>query len=129
TAGPAGNTAYENYSPDVAYNSATNEYMVVWEGDFASGGTDNEFEIWGQRLNAATGAAVGSNIQISNQGPAGNLSYNAHTPAIAYHSGNNEYLVAWDGDDNSPGLVNDDFEVFGKRLNADGTTREGTLRL
>ena len=39
-------------------------------------------------------------------------------PAVAYNSTNNEYLVVWAGDDNTAPLVDDEFEIFGQRLNA-----------
>jgi hypothetical protein len=48
--------------PAVAYNSTADEYLVVWDGDDRSGALDNdEFEVYGQRLDASTGAKVGAN--------------------------------------------------------------------
>ncbi len=120
TMGPDGDIDYDALRPAVAYNSLNNEYLVVWAGDDdANGVTDGEFEIFAQRINAATGAAVGSNdFRISDMGPDGDGQYDAAFPDVAYNATNNEYLVVWEGDDNSPGLIDGANEIFGQRLNA-----------
>ena len=106
----------------VAYNSASNEYLVVWAGDDDTGTlVEDEREIFGQRLNAATGAQVGGNdFRICTMGPNGDTNYDARDPAVAYNSVNNEYLVVWEGDDNTGTLVDGEFEIFGQRLTATG---------
>jgi hypothetical protein len=115
--GPDGNTNFEAKSPVVAYNSRANEYLVVWSGDDL---TDNEFEIFGQRVNAATGAQLGDKIRLSDMGLDGDTNFAAHNPAVAYNPTNNEYLVVWSGDDNIAPLVKGEFEIFGQRLSAAG---------
>ncbi len=116
--GPDGNANYGAYSPAVAYNSTSNEYLVVWQGDDT---TDAESEIYGQRINAATGAEVGTNdFRISDMGPDGDVAYGAFGPAVAYNSADNQYLVVWYGDDNTAPLVDNEYEIFGQRLNATG---------
>jgi|GEM_PF-3323082 len=121
-AGGSGSAALDAFDPAVAYNSANNEYLVVWEADDtdATGVVDNEFEIFGQRLAAATGAEVGANdFRISDAGGSGNAALDAFDPAVAYNSANNEYLVVWVGDDtDATGVVDDEFEIFGQRLAA-----------
>jgi len=115
------NADYDAYTPAVAYNSTDNQYLVVWSGDDTIGSlVDEEFEIWGQRLQY-TGAEAGDNFRISDMGPDGNANYGAYNPAVAYNSTNNEFLVVWDGDDNTDSLVNGEFEIYGQRLNASGT--------
>jgi hypothetical protein len=118
--GPDGDSSYGAFSPAVAYNSINNQYLVVWYGDDSTAPlVDEEFEIFGQRLNAATGAQVGANdFRISDMGPEGSISYDASSPTVAYNRTNNEYLVVWQGDDNAPPLVDEEFEIFGQRLNA-----------
>ena len=113
-------TGFAAATPAVAYNSTNNEYLVVWSGDDNSSTlVDGEFEIFGQRVNAATGAQVGTNdFRISTMGPDGNTNYLALTPAVAYNSTNNEYLVVWHGEDNTAPLVDNEPEIFGQRLNA-----------
>ena len=118
--GPDGDSSYGAFSPAVAYNGINNQYLVVWYGDDSTAPLmDDEFEIFGQRLNAATGAQVGANdFRISDMGPEGSTSYDASSSTVAYNSTNNEYLVVWQGDDNAPPLVDEEFEIFGQRLNA-----------
>ncbi len=118
--GDTGNVTYRARVSAVAYNSAGNEYLVVWEGDDNVGGlVDNEQEIFGQRLNAATGTAVGANdFRISDLGGTGVTTYRASEPDVAYDPVDNEYLVVWSGDDDVDGLANDEYEIFGQRLDA-----------
>ena len=114
-------TLYDAYNSAVAYNSTANEYLVVWYADDNSGTlADDEFEIYGQRVNAATGDLVGGNFRISDMGGTGNADYDAQNPAVAYDSTDNQYLVVWEGDDNTDPLVDNEYEIFGQRLNATG---------
>src|SRR5437763_325335 len=82
--GPDGNPTYGAFDPAVAYNGAANEYLVVWDGDDNTGLLVNdEFEIFGHRLSAATGAPIGANdFRISDMGLDGNTTYGAFTPAV-----------------------------------------------
>ena len=120
--GPNGNAAYDAYDPAVAYNSQANEYLVVWSGDDDTAPlVDGEYEIFGQRVDAE-GAQVGTNdFRISDVGLDGNAGCGAYMPAVAYNSTANEYLVAWYGDDTTPPLADNEWEVFGQRLDAGGT--------
>ena len=111
---------YDAFSPAVAYNSTDNEYLVVWYGDDDDAGTvvDGEYEIYGQRVDAATGVEIGPEMRLSDMGPDGDPAYDAYNPAVAYNSTNDEYLVVWASDDNAGELVNDEFEIFGQRVEA-----------
>lgn len=60
-------------------------------------------------------------LRISEMGPDGSATYAAFPPRVAYNSVSNEYLVAWTADDDTPPLVDNDYEVFGQRLAADGS--------
>jgi hypothetical protein len=126
--GTDGSTTFAASSPALAYNSTNNEYLVVWHGDDNSAPlVDNETEIFGQRLNAATGAEMGSNdFRVSDMGPDGNVNYAASNVAIAYNSTNNEYLVVWQGDDDTAPLVDEEVEIFGQRLDASNGNPLGT---
>jgi hypothetical protein len=102
--------ARDGSDPSVAYSSTANEYLVAWRGDGLA--TDNELEIFGQRLSAA-GAELGTDFRISNVGTDTDAARDGLTPSAAYSSTANQYLVAWDGD----GLATDnEFEIFGQRL-------------
>ncbi len=104
--GVDGNTAYGGSLPAVAYNSQSNEYLVMWYGDDNTGSlVDGEYEIFGQRL-GTNGAEVGDNdFRLSDMGPDGNTAYGASYPAVAYSSADNVYLVVRQGDDNTGPLV------------------------
>lgn len=118
--GTDGDVNFDAIDPAIAYNSTNNEYLVVWEGDedYAPF-VDNEYEIFGQRISGATGEEIGANdFRISSMGPDGDPSFGAFYTVVAYNSTNNEYLVAWEGDDDYEPLVDDEFEIFGQRLNA-----------
>ncbi len=126
--GPDGNPAYDAIDMAVAYNSANNEYLVVWRGDDDSDSlTDGKYEVFGQRLDAETGAEVGTNdFRISDMGTDGSPAYDAFEPSVAYNSTNNEYLVVWRGDDDSDSLTDGEYEIFGQRLNAETGAEIGT---
>jgi len=116
--GGTGEWDFHAYNPAVACNGTDNEYLVVWLSDDNTGGlVEWEYEIFGQRLDAATGAELGANdFRISDMGGTGDPDYDAHSPAVTYNSADNEFLVVWYGDDNTGGLVDEEHEIFGKRL-------------
>ncbi len=120
--GPAGSTVFGGFDPAVAYNSLSNEYLVVWSADDNTGTlVDGEFEIYGQRLNAA-GTETGANdFRISDMGPDGSAAFRAFTPDVVYNGVSNEYLVVWRGEDNIGTLVDEEFEIFGQRLSSAGS--------
>ena len=118
--GPVG-AEYAALFPHVAYNPVAHEYLVVWQGDDdVSGSQNNEIEIFGQRIAAATGQEVGPNdFRISDMGGT-SLAFGAASPRVVYNPTANEYLVVWHGDDNVGGLVDEEWEIFGQRLDAAG---------
>ena len=118
--GPDGDVNFDGMLPAVTYNRVDNEYLVVWQGDDNIGSlVVDEHEIFGQRLDAATGAEVGPNdFRISDIGPDGDINFGSNWPTVTYNATNNEYLVLWEGDDNSGSLVDNEFEIFGQRLDA-----------
>jgi len=119
--GPDGNAGYSAYVPAVAYNSTANQYLVVWLGDDNTAPlVHEEYEIWGQRVDGATGAEIGGDFRLSDMGPDGNAAYDADVPAVAYNSTEDEYLVVWRGDDNTAPLVDEECEIYGQRV--DGAT-------
>ncbi len=100
--------AFDAFSPAVAHNPVAGEYLVVWWGDDAVNG---EFEIYGQRLRASNGTQIGVDIRISSMGLEGSVAFSAFDPAVANNPVDNQYLVAWEGDD----VVDGEFEIFGQR--------------
>jgi hypothetical protein len=117
----AGGDFYADFA-HVAYNPLDNEYLVVWSGDDdVNGNANNELEIFAQRIDAATGAELGANdFRISDMGD-DNVLYGASLPRVVFNVTREEYLVVWEGDDNVGGMVNDEIEIFGQRLDRTGT--------
>lgn len=117
-------SGHDAYSPDVVYNPDVDEYLIVWVGDDDSGDLANdEFEIFGQRIDGLFLWEVGINdFRISDMGPDGDRSYSALEPAVAYDTSISKYLVVWDGDDDTGGMLDQELEVFAQLLTgADGT--------
>ncbi|HEY73371.1 MAG: hypothetical protein B6I34_09635 [Anaerolineaceae bacterium 4572_32.1] len=123
--GPADDPDYDAEEPDVAYNSQSNEYLVVWSADHYA---DGEFEIFARRVDA-DGDLLGSMARVSVMGPGVDPNYDATDPAVAYNSIDNTYLVVWDGDDDTGALVDGEFEIWGRRLNASAEMLAAQFRI
>ena len=100
--------------PDVAYNSARNEYLVVWKQVVGEGDSAMP-DISGQRLNAL-GEAVGSDFPITFS------AVEEAWPRLDYDSNGNQYLVVWQ----EPG-AGTDVNVRGQRVSWDGSWLGGVL--
>ena len=119
--GPSGDRDYGANSPSVTYNAPADEYLVVWAGDDDRSPLEkDEDEIFAQRLTAA-GAEVGADDQrISVMGPARNPDYDASSPAVAYNPSANEYLIAWQADNQTTTQIDGESEIFVQRLSSTG---------
>jgi hypothetical protein len=98
---------------DAAWNSASNEYMVIWKG---MGEPEDvvKMEVYGQRLKPS-GELLGKAFRISHTTDQG-ININANAPAIAYNSRDNQYFVVWSGGFKNESQV----EVWGTGLSAAG---------
>ncbi len=114
-------------TPAVAYNSDHNQYLVVWS--LANEASPEDTEIFGARINAATGTRIGDPFQISNMTGPNGAYYVAYAPDVAYNSTAQEYMVVWSGDEASATQVDEEFEIFGRRVMADGTTPAAEFRI
>ena len=115
--GADGDVTRGAFHPDVAVLPTWLEYLVVWSGDDSTGLlVDDEFEIFAQRINAPSGAEIGTDFRISDMGPDGSANFAALSPHVAANTTLNEFLAVWSGDDDSGGLVDDEFEIFGQRV-------------
>jgi hypothetical protein len=96
--------------PSVAYNSSTNQYLVVWH-DYRSGTT---LDIYGQLVDD-NGSLLGVNFPISTA--ASHQSY----PSVAYNSSTNQYLVVWQDGRSGAGA----YDIYGQLVNANGSLSGG----
>jgi hypothetical protein len=55
-------------------------------------------------------------------GPDDGQGFDAFSPSVVYAGQTNQALVVWQGDDNTGGLVEGEFEIFGQRVAAASTT-------
>jgi hypothetical protein len=113
---------FEAAPPSIAWNSTLNQYLVAWHGnDGVSPFAPKEREVFGQLL-AADGTQIGADdFRISDLGADGDAKANAFRPRIAYDPFGNQYLLAWHGDDLTPPLAENEFEIYGQYLAANGT--------
>ncbi len=119
--GPDGSSSYDAICPSVAFNETENEYLVVWQGgDDVDGLVLGEYEIFGQILDADGGGILVDDFRISDVGDTGVASYDAMDPDVVWNSVHNQYLVVWDADDPREGMTDDEFEIFGQILDANG---------
>lgn len=91
-------------NPDVAYNLARNEYLVVYE--------KNCYDILAARLEA-NGNDLGSQISVATWPDA------ESAPAVAACTTENQYFVAWQSQVGSP-----EYDVYGRFINGDGTVAD-----
>ncbi|MGH7362767.1 MAG: CFI-box-CTERM domain-containing protein [Candidatus Methylomirabilales bacterium] len=92
-------------STAVAYNSVTNQFLVVWKTESL---TPTSQDISGQILNA-DGTLSGGTITISN------ADGDQKKPAVAYNSTDNQFLVVWETF--KSGTL---FDIVGKLVSAAG---------
>lgn len=117
TMGPDDGGTFQATPPSAVWNSTANQYLVAWSGnDNAAAGR----EVYGQLL-AADGTEIGTDdFRISDMGPEDSTDFEANRPRLLYNPNAGEYFVAWHGDDDSAGLIDDEQEVFGQRLTPTG---------
>jgi len=88
----------------LAYNSAQNEYLAVWQSKPSS-----HHNVYGQRI-GTDGQQIGPNISIgTGAGP-------QWSPAVAYNDREDEYLAVWSDGTPSLGYMN----LQGRRLSTTG---------
>ena len=116
----------------IAYNSTTDQYLVVWEGVESASGSEAKAAVYGQLVDARTGAQVGSNdVVIASM--AGSARTDAVRPSVVYNSARNEFVVAFVGDATDEGtastIITDTFEAYAVRVSAGGSAIGAPLRV
>jgi hypothetical protein len=103
----------ERFQPAIAYNSANDEYLVVWMQEASA----DVYEIWGRIIPYN---APGSNADFKIISWA-NRSF--WTPKVAWNTIRNEYLVVWNAFDTSGGLPGTPVDIAGLRVSAAGVVQ------
>jgi large repetitive protein len=125
--GGSGDIAFRATYPAVAYNATDDEYFVVWEGDTAGEDlVDDQYQIFGQRIDAATGAALGSELQLSAIPHVFGF-IPPYRPAVAWNSNANQYLVVWAGVTGECCEI--DYELFARRISAAGAALGAAVQI
>ncbi len=99
--------------PAVAWNSAANQYLVVFESDQRKSGDD---DIAGQRV-SASGSLVGARIVIATQ------VRDEQEPDVAYSTTCNSYVATWGWK-----TPDGDWDVMAQEMEADGTLAGSNFR-
>lgn len=108
-------------APGVAVNTMDNRYLVVWHAtDPEQYGVAGEYEIYGQLL-AGDGSPVGADdFRISQVGTDNSTTFYPQPPSAVWDSVDNQWLVAFASDDNAGTQIQNELEVLGQRLDANG---------
>lgn len=124
-------TADRIWRPALVYNSVAREYLVVYPATRTRTTADDEYEIYGRRV-SEDGIPLDAEFMISDQGPPGDVAFDARIATIAFNpSANNNagaYLVLWQG---TTLITNDDseMEIFGRMVNSDGSMPAPQFRI
>ncbi|KAA0233410.1 MAG: hypothetical protein EDR02_13700 [Actinobacteria bacterium] len=122
-AGPA-QQSYEALRPAVALDPSAGRYLVVWDGDHnLLGGISGNSDIWGQALyasGASAGKPAGSMIPVSQFGADAPADHELTAADVAYNVGAKQFLVTFQGDEETAPWVNDEFEIYGQAVSVTG---------
>ncbi len=116
--GTTGNATIRPEDPQITWNSVNNEYLVVWRSD--DGGTDGDFDVYGQRLTSALAEVGTDDFLIAN-----NPNQDSFDINLGYNPTNNLYLVIWSGDNLTDAVYN----VYGQLVAGTGALSGGLLTL
>ena len=78
----------------------------------------------------ASTAADASHFSLELEaGPDGDASFDAVEPAVLYNAAANEYLVAWEGNDDGAGLAPLETEIYKQRIDSSGSDVRAVIRI
>ncbi|YCM42496.1 hypothetical protein V2O64_14390 [Verrucomicrobiaceae bacterium 227] len=115
-----GSSADSVSSPEVIYQAEENAFVVAWHAPEVFVGGAREEEIFGQVIDAATGAAVGVNTRMSDMGPDGDDSFGAKAPFSMVSGPGDGIFFCWSGTDDQFGLFPGEKEIFIQPGRVDG---------
>jgi hypothetical protein len=118
-------------NPAVAYNSASDRFLVVWqkEGDAVAGGIGNtEGEIYSRRV-GSDGAALDDDLGNASlaerfvsagMGPSGDDDVDQIAPDVVADPASDQWLVVWSGERTDGGYVEGENEIWSRAVDTDG---------
>jgi hypothetical protein len=106
----------------VAYDPVNGRFLVAWTANPDIGPmAPNEMEVFAQLVGSDGSVQAPSDIQISHVGPDGNGNFQPVRPSIAFNRFTSQYLLDWSGDNDTEGGVDEESEIWGQAVAADGT--------
>lgn len=112
--------------PSIAHDPVRQRFLIAYQGDHVG---DNLFEVYATLLGPDDEILV-PRIAVSSMGTSP-WAYNFQ-PAraeVAFSETSEVYLVVWYGDDDSGGLVDGEFEVYGRVIDAHGVPVGAQFRI
>ena len=116
------------HSPNVAYNTVTDEFMVIWKDyrHYPGEGQDNKYaDIYGQRINASDGTKIGDNIPV----------YSPSGTPYQPDGQENPYGIVCNPNDGRYGIANtkltaeEGYTTWGLIINSDGSHHSGVFHV
>ena len=118
-AGLTGDTAARAETPEIAYNSKHDEFLVVWRANaplLAEG--NGVWEIYSIRLRASDAHRLGVANKLTTTSTA---EAPATSPVVAYNAVDNNYFLVWQGTDGrAVSMAAGEKEIIGRPLDLNG---------
>jgi hypothetical protein len=106
----------------VAYDPINDRFLVAWTGNPDIGPmAPGENEVFAQLVGSGGSLLAPSDIRISNVGPDGSGDFQPVRPSIAFNRFTSQYLLDWSGENDTEGGVDEESEIWGQAVAADGT--------
>lgn len=139
TMGSDGDAAFDGLQPALTSNPNTRALLVAWHGDTSDGAlVDEEQEVFARLFDESL-APLGAQFRVSTMGTdtetdtAKRARYDATAATAEWSDSDGVFFIAWRGDTDTEfeielgdevtevrSLVDDEFEIFGRLLHADG---------
>jgi uncharacterized repeat protein (TIGR01451 family) len=110
-----GDADFDALEPAIAYNSATNQFLLVFVANDPS--DTDDFDVYGLLVNANGTLVDEDPFKISDMDNEDSTTRGAAKPAVIYNANEGEFFVVWSGAKNTE----DEFEIWGRRIGSDGT--------
>ncbi|MEZ4270930.1 MAG: hypothetical protein R3C68_05710 [Myxococcota bacterium] len=120
-------TAHSAHYPTAAYNTLTDELLVVWSGVDGPAGSEVN-QLFGQLIDPNPRVEIGEDFVISANEMVGGASVQAR---VVYNSTDNNFFVVWTSSQNVGSVPNPvyDYEVYGQLIDQGGNLLGANLRI